>query len=436
MTKLKFLTVIIIIIIGLIFRLHNYHSYPQRGASSDEYTYSFLGISLLTKGYPESWSNVAVYDNLYHLTIKGIYFPMVYPYFDHPPLNGILVGEWAILNNQTRYPDVDLKTIRLVPIFLSIISSLLLFLLGLKLFNFKTAVWALLIFSSVTTFVMNQRVVFAENLLTPLLLGSLCIYVYAKKLTVRKTIAIGILSGLSFWTKEVGISVFFTMFYLYLYDRQKSKLIFLLTTLFLLFFIGYLFYGYAYDWSQFLKVIQAQSDRKIGPDTLLQLTSIPVIVNKVYFDGWYYFGFLSIFFALFDFKRYKILIVSELTYLILIIFSISKGSQMGWYMIPLFPIMALLSADLLTESLQKTRKSWFIFLLLLFVGFYEIKYLYESNFGLTTFQFMIFLFLLFGPFIVLTFPHKETLFRKIGNIWFYVLILGTMYLTYTYIHPA
>lgn len=434
MNKLKITIVVIILILGLILRLHNYEIYPQRGASSDEYTYSFLGISLLTKGVPESWSNLNAYNNNYDLTIRQLYFPMVYPYFDHPPLNGVLVGGWSILNHQTTFEQVDLKTIRLVPIFLSLISSIFVFLIGFKLFDYRSAIWALLIYSTATIFVMNQRVVFAENLLTPLLLGTIYIYAHTKRLTMTKAIIIGIISGLAFWTKELGIAVFLTMFYLFFEDFRKPKFILAISGVFLSFFIGYIAYGNYYDGGLFWKIVSIQSSRPIGPETLQLLISSPVIVNKTYPDGWYFLGFLSIFFGLFDFKKYKLIIVPSLIYFLLMIFSLNKTGEMGWYMIPMFPFMALFSANLLSESLKK--QSWFIFLLLLFVGLYEVKFIYENNFGLTGTQFRILLFLIFGPFMVSKLLHKERTFKILGNLWFYLLTLGTIFLTYNYIHPA
>ena len=177
MTKIKITLVIFILLLGLILRLHNYSVYPQRGASSDEYTYSFLGISLLTKHIPISWSAFTAYKNLQHLTIDKLYFPIVYPYFDHPPFAGIIVGGWSILFGQDSFPEVNLKTVRLVPIFLSTVSQILVFLLAWKIFNFKTGVWALLIYSTTTIFAISSRVVFAENVLTPLML--LAIYLFS-----------------------------------------------------------------------------------------------------------------------------------------------------------------------------------------------------------------------------------------------------------------
>lgn len=434
MSKIKIAVVVGILFLGLILRLHNYSVYPQRGASSDEYTYSFLGISLLTRHVPESWSNLSAYKNKYDLTIRNLYFPMVHPYFDHPPLNGLLVGGWSILNSQAVFDKVDLKTIRLVPIFLSLISSVLMFLLGLKLFGFRTAVWALLIYSTATLFVMNQRVVFAENLLTPLFLGALYIFSSIKKMRLVNAVIIGGICGLAFWTKELGIAVFFTMIYLFFEEQISKRFILILTAVFLIFFIGYIGYGYYYNGNLFWQVVSIQASRHIGPETLLLLTSSPVIVNKTYFDGWYFLGFLSIFFSMSDYKKYKMIVVSSLIYLLLMIFSLAKDGEMGWYMIPLFPFMALSAANFINESINK--KNWFVFLLLLFVGLYEIRYLFEQAFGLVPIQFRTIIFILFVPSIIAFMFDKNRLFDILIKVWFYLLIAGTAFLTFNYIHPS
>jgi len=434
MSRRKIAVVIIILLLGLFLRLHNYAVYPQRGATSDEYSYSFLGVSLLTKGTPETWSNVAGYKRLYHLTIREIYFPMVSPYFDHPPLNGLLVGGWALLNGENTYQKIDLATIRLVPIFLSVISSLLVFLLGNKLFGYRAGIWALLIYSTATIFVMNQRVVFAENLWTPLLLGALYLYISAKKMTFWKSVALGILAGLSFWAKELGIVVFFILFFLLVTRKEQYKYVLTFTGVCSLFFLGYMAYGYYYDWKTFTTIIFLQSGRNIGSETLHMLFFNPIIVNKPYSDGWYYVGFLTLFFSLIDYKKYKMIVVPAFIYLLLIISMLNTDTQNGWYMIPLFPFMALSTAAFLDEYLGK--KSWIIFLLLLFVALPQISSFYKANFGLTTMQLRIILLLLFGPLLFVYMVNKERIFFFLSYAWFYLLLFFTIIATYFYIHPA
>src|SRR3989344_3403790 len=122
MTTAQKLFVGAILVLGIILRFHNYDVYPQRGATSDEYTYSFLGQSLLTKGVPISWSYFDAYKNREDLTIDKLYFPIVWPYFDHPPLNGLVVALWAIARGETTFEQIQLSTIRLVPIALTTIS--------------------------------------------------------------------------------------------------------------------------------------------------------------------------------------------------------------------------------------------------------------------------------------------------------------------------
>ncbi len=435
MTKGQVFIVGLILLLGLILRLHNYAVYPQRGASSDEYTYSFLGVSLLKQGIPISWSAFRAYKNREDLTIDKLYFPIVWPYFDHPPLNGLLLGGWAILRGEDNFLKIKLSTVRLVPIFLAMASSLLLFLIAQKLYNYQTALWTLLIFSTTTIFAISQRVVFAENLLTPIFLLAIYLFVlWRKKITTKKALVFGVLAGLAFWTKEAGITLFLALFFLFVTQRLKPRLVITLTLTTIFFLLLYLLYGVYYDKELFFQIISAQADRNIGPQTLLYLLSTPIIVNKVYLDGWYFFGLLAFFYAFGNFTRHKFMLIPAFFYFMFLIFSLTQRGEMGWYMLPLFPFMALFSADLIWESIK--NKSWFIFIMLLFVGLSQVKFLFEENFGLVPIQFRVILFLMFGPFILLLLFKKQSLFTNWAKIWFYLLILGNIILTYTYIHPA
>ncbi|OGH18077.1 MAG: hypothetical protein A3F31_04030 [Candidatus Levybacteria bacterium RIFCSPHIGHO2_12_FULL_38_12] len=429
----KVFIVFSILLLGFFIRVHNYQLYPQRGATSDEYTYSFLGVSLITKRVPISWSYFA-YDNRSDLTINNIYFPIVYPYFDHPPLNGLFVGGWAVLKGQDTFTKIDLKTIRIVPIFFGMISSLLLFLIANRLYSFKTAVWSLLIFSTSTLFVMNMRVVVAENLLTVLFLGSLYAYAYfIKNMTTRKAIILGILSGFSLWTKIMGISIFLTLLFFFLKDRVKTKYIVMFCTAFFV-FVGLLL-GYAgyYDFKLFWQVQLSQGGRNIGPETLRLILSSPVIVNKVFYDGWYFFGFFSLFLQFTSFKKNKYIIVSSLFYLCLLLISMTKEGHSGWYMIPLFPFMAIAMGEVLKEAVE--AGSFILAIFLLFIGMSHIQNIYQVWFGLTPAYYRILFVLLIFPFLFIFLIKKKWIYA-LANILFYSMILGNILQTYSYIHPS
>ncbi|MDO8269606.1 MAG: glycosyltransferase family 39 protein [Candidatus Levybacteria bacterium] len=430
--------VIFILLLGLFLRIHNYTQSPPRGSSSDEYSYSFMGVSLLTKGVPTTWSNLQAYEKFgskrQNLTIDNIYFPLVTPYFDHPPLNGILVGGWALLNGENTFEKVTTRTIRQVPIFLGMISSLLLFLLTLNLYGKKTAVWALLIYSCSTIIVMNTRFVFAENLVTPLLLLSLLILVVVKKnLSIKQILLLSLLSGLAFWAKEFGLVVFFTTLSILIYEKTKWKYIALFTIFSIFLMSLYLLYGYLYNWELYKAVIFTQSSRIVGPNTLYTLFFHPIIVNKLYFDGWYLLGFVSFFAAFKNFSKNKFILLPSFIYFFIMLFFLNHEGEMGWYMITMFPFFSILTASLLVESIKK--KGWYIFVTSIFVGMYIAQYLLDLKYGLTNLGFRFFLVSLLLPLFASYVLKREKIYSFLSNVWFYGLILATIYITYYYIHP-
>ncbi len=425
----------IILFLSLLLKFHNYVVYPQRGATSDEYTYSFLGVSLLTKYIPISWSYFGAYKNRQDLTINKIYFPIVWPYFDHPPLNGLVVGGWALLFGENTFEKIQLSVIRIVPIFLSTVSSLLVYLIAQKRYGFRAALWALLIYTTVPIFVIQTRVVLAENLLTPLLL--LTIYLYdrvQKRMSMTHAILLGVLSGLSLWTKEVGICVFIIVCFFMITDRIRIHLSSSFIFIFALFLLGYVAYGMYFDKEVFWNIITTQVTRDVGPQTLLYVLSTPIIINKIYYDGWYFLGFVSLFASLLYIKEFKIIIVPAFIYFLFLLLLLTQKAEMGWYLIPLFPFMAIVTSRFLVESLQ--TGNWYVIIMILFVGFSHMQHLYQENFGLTTSHFRFFSTMLFGPFILAIILKKENIFQKLGSLYFYSFIIGNIYLTYNYIHPA
>lgn len=426
-----------ILILGLLLRLNNYTQLPPRGASSDEYTYSFLGMSLLEKGIPISWSYFPAYStyaHTYSLTIDHIFFPMVIPYFDHPPLFGIVVAFWAILNGETTFSSITLGTIRQVPIFLGMVTSLLLYIIARKIYDKKTAIWALLIYSTATIFVMETRTVFAENLFTPLLLVSILIFMSIKnQVSYKKIISLGIIAGLSIWVKELGLVVFLSVFSLLIMEKVKLKLILIFTLIFLFSGLLYMLYGYTYNWELFKSIVFVQTSRDIGPRTLYTLFFDPILVNKQYLDGWYLLGFVSFFASFTNFARNKLLLIPSFIYFFLCLFFLTSKAEMGWYMIPLFPFFAIFTAQLLVRSIR--NNGWYILVVSLFIGMFATQYRIEVKYGLTPILFRWILVGLFVPLFLSSILKKEILFRILSNWWFYLLIFFTALITYRYIHP-
>ena len=435
MTRTKIVAVVFILLISLVLRFHNYAIYPQRGATSDEYTYAFLGVSLLKDQIPISWSSFSAYKNREDLTINNLYFPIVWPYFDHPPLHGLLIGGWAILFGEDSFTKITLGTIRIVPIILATVSSILLFLLAESLYSYKVAIWSLLIYSTTTIFVMNNRVAVAENLISVFFLSAAyLIHKFPKRINYKKAILVGSICGLSLLTKILGIGAFFIALYLLISEKVKKKLIVVFCFAFLLFvglLLGYAFY---YDWDLFWQIQFLQGVRAIGPQTFLLLTQDPVIVNKVFYDGWYFIGFFSLFFSFFDYKKNKFIVIPFIIYFLLLLVSMTREGHSGWYMIPIFPFMSIAIGQLLRQIIDKASFLFIVFLL--FVGMSEIHLLYEVPFGLNQFRFRLLMVLLFVPFLAVYLTGKKKLIRNFCNIFFYLFIIGNFVITFYYVHPS
>lgn len=424
------LIVISLLLLAVALRLQNYAIYPQRGATSDEYAFAFQGISLLTKGVPIAWSAIPLYKNLSHLTIDGLYFPIVEPYMDHPPLFGLLVGAWAILARESTFEAVRLTTIRIIPIILSSISAIFLYLMAKSEYGEKIARFSLAIFATATIIVVNNRVAVAESLFTPMWLIALWMLTRnIKKSLPWPYITIGLLCAAAMLTKVLGVVVWLSVVAILWYRRSSVRNIVYVTIGALIGGLALYLYGVAYDEKLFWAIQSYQGmSRVLGPNTIWMIIGFPSVVNKIVYDGWYFWGLFALGVISMDIRKNLLIVIPALLYLMLLVVSVNETDIHGWYFLPLFPFLALAGGKLLVESIENFR--WILFIWAILVGGSLIHELYAIPFGLTpsVYRWLVGI-ILAGAFLSLR-------SKRIGYGMAGTYLIGTAIATLRYIHPA
>src|SRR3989344_1854210 len=137
--KFELILFIFIVFLAFLLRNHNLYTWPREGATFDEYAWTWLGINLIQKQTPMSWSSQPQFTNREHLIYRGAAFFLVSPYLEHPPVFGLAVGSFALLNGAKDMYDVDIETIRPLALLLGIVSTVIVFLLTKELYDRKTA---------------------------------------------------------------------------------------------------------------------------------------------------------------------------------------------------------------------------------------------------------------------------------------------------------
>lgn len=175
--SLRFLLVVIlglaISFLGYRLREKHFSAFPVINDTADEYKYAFNGISLIKNGVPESWSWWDNYGEFPVVRLRNMDFRMVKPYFDEPPLFGLLMGSYAISEGMDSHEKVDPGVLRWPMLKLGAVNVFLLFLLVYFCAGLSEAVLASLLYATVPTMVLSSRLPLAENFMVTLSLAAL-----------------------------------------------------------------------------------------------------------------------------------------------------------------------------------------------------------------------------------------------------------------------
>lgn len=348
-----YLIIIAVALFGLFLRFNHYESVPPFEETKDEFIYPWVGMSLLKTGVPVSWSPYS-YPTHYPLKAWGTSFSMVSPYIEKPFFYSLVVGSFAMLRGESEFTDVRLSTIRLIPLALSFISILGIGLFVKEFLDEKTAFLASLIYATVPTMVLGNRLSLTENMLIPLaLLGWWLALKMVHKGSVLLLVTIGVLSGLSILTKQTGAVLPASIMLFFLYHKKYKDML-ILGVFTVVFFAIHPLIAYYYDWTTY-KVVSEQFRRALAlglPEAIYTLFRFPVIGHKegIFLDGSMLLGYILLLAAPLTQTataiKNKLLpaLLFPLMYLCGITLLDGGVTWFGWHVFPLFPFLAILLA--------------------------------------------------------------------------------------------
>lgn len=366
---------VIIILVSFYLRSVNSSRIPFPGESMDEYSFSWVGLSLIRVGIPIGISGIPGYkntdfryinvDQVFRGTAKGNPFAINSPWFDHPPLLGLITGGFTYLSGGRVFEDAQVRFIRRPMIGLGVLSVFLLFFYIKKVFGIKEAILASAIYATSPLSIISSRMVQAENLLIPVFLASiLSTRLYLEKQKTWMLYLSGIIAGISLLVKLSGMAIILSNIFLILYfypggikKATGAAVNFAVISLaFLLFFISY---SAAFDFGQFLSILASNTNRvySIGPLAFFDLvTATKITASRYLTDGFVlsgWFAALLLFIIPQGKKKNEMYILIPLV-CYLVIFLLFGSEPYGWYRFPFIPFLFAAIARVLILTMKNT----------------------------------------------------------------------------------
>lgn len=449
---IKIILVLFIVYYSYTVRIKNYEIIPIPGQSVDEYSYSWVGLSLIKTGMPVGISGLPGYNNRIdkYLNIDRFmqFIPsdplaINYPWMDHPPLLGLITGGFAYLKGAQVFEDTVAVFIRKPIVLISTISVLLLIIYCWLNFSYLTAIFAGLAYGTAPLIVLSGRMIQAENAIIPCLLTvMICLSLYSKDKKYYWLIIAGIFSGLATLFKLTGIVCYLLTFIFLLNYYKKLNKKFINDFIFYLFIslpISGLFlvYGSAYGLQNFINIFFSNANRfyGIGSNLLLELIRNQRLTqHKFLTEVWIVVGWIvSIGYLIKKPKIIgeKIVILSLISYLMVYILF---GSQpYGWYTFPFWPIVIIALSRFLIKGLHNGKNLIIVFIvsfLILGANIARLIGIFEFQPFSNIWRYGIFLILLLLSAPI--FSHKKL--KLLFKIIIILILIGTIYTNIKYLN--
>lgn len=377
---------IVITLIGFLLRFYHYDSLPPYNWTQDEFAFAWSGMSLIQEGVPTSWSFLSTTDD-FIVTVwekTAVRYRFVTPWFDHPPLFGLIVGMTAILGGAREFFDCTLSVIRIPSLVFGTLSIVLLYLVALRLTSVTTASIASIIFATNPNTVFLSRLTVSENFLTCISLAVVLLFLHYRESDRPKYLYLAILlASMAILAKVTGIYIIASLVAWLLFQHKWKESLFAGVGAIAAFAVYYL-YGWIYDFQWFLTTLQEHKNR-FTDFAMLKNLVLPTVFFE---DGWLIFSWLTLLLvARSPLKPFflQIILFPILIYTVLLIFSGAQSHYYAWYTIPYYPFLFLVLA-IFFDSFRKdpdfiAAGTIFVFLVVWSIDLNLKDWIFSSPYG-------------------------------------------------------
>jgi PA14 domain-containing protein/dolichyl-phosphate-mannose-protein mannosyltransferase len=339
-----------ILAVAFLLRWYQFDLIPFHHETADEYQHGWEGWTLLHEGEPTAWTFYPQYyppDSIRSVRWFGDPYHLARPYFDHPPGFSLLVGAASTLMGARQMWDCTLARMRWVPLLLGLLTTALVARAGWALLDPLAGTLAALLYATLPTLVLGNRLVKAENLLAPVLLAqTLWLERYlreGRRAELLKT-ALGIVAAI--WAKATGVAVPLAAA-LIMAPARRWREISMMAGAAAAALIAYLIYGAVFGWEIFTRILGLQASKAIALRTALDLAGISRIVELQFGGGWYLW--LALATATMAMGKHRRLLAPAAVYFAILVATADVRGVYGWYRLPLYPYLCLAGGLMLAD---------------------------------------------------------------------------------------
>ena len=338
-------TWVLLLLIGVTVRLHDYTRVPGPGDTDDEFNHHLEGTSLAFGQVPIGWDQHLGFPLVQAIPFYGRVFRIVAPMVFYPPVFTVLVGELNRAAGAVDPFEARIHVTRLLPIGLSCLTLMLIWPVARSVgIPTSAALLATGFLALYPSGVMLGRLIKEENLVTPLYLGIVWILSgYGSSSGFGRRLALGSIIVLCILTKQMGVSSALLAFVvLCRKGHYRAGVLMLFYALFAA--LCFLWYGLAWGGQSFIDLQKEHLVYATRLDAVWPLLAENKITDPVVGSSWVLGLWLA--FVLFSVRQFRsrpqnLVSLAGVCYLVVLVVCYPPDRNYGWYRLPLLPLLAL-----------------------------------------------------------------------------------------------